>query len=53
MLVIGLKEGESFTLIRHNGDTVEVTLKESAGRETKVSITAPDDVVILRNELLS
>jgi len=52
MLVIGRREGQSFTLILPNGDVVEVTLKEYVGQETKVSIDAPDDVTILRNELL-
>ena len=52
MLILGRKEGEAFTLILPNGDKVEITLAEYVGQETKVSIHAPDDVLILRNELL-
>ena len=53
MLVIGRNEGEAFTLILPNGDRVRVTLNKYEGQNTKIGIDAPEDVVILRDELLS
>ena len=52
MLILSRKEGEGLTLILPNGDNIKITLSEYQGLQTKVCITAPDDILILRNELL-
>lgn len=48
MLVINRREGESFVI----GDGIEVRILELTHTRVKLGITAPDGVVILRNEIL-
>jgi len=52
MLILSRKEGEGITLTLPNGENVEIILVEHCGQKTAVGINAPDDVTILRNELL-
>ena len=48
MLVIRRRAGESFRV----GDSVEVTILELAAGTVKVGITAPQEVPVLRSEIL-
>jgi len=52
MLKLGRREGEGTTLFLPNGDTIEFELTRYKGQETMVGVSAPDDIVILRNELI-
>ena len=53
MLIISRKEGEGFKLFLADGSIVMIRLERYDGQETKVSIQAPREVTILRDELLS
>lgn len=48
MLVLSRKSTESI----HIGDSVVVTVLEIRGNRTRIGIAAPDDVHVLRSELL-
>ena len=48
MLVLSRKPGEKVVI----GDTVTLILPSCHGRRIRIGITAPDDVCILRGELL-
>jgi len=50
MLVLTRREGESLLLF--NERTGEITLLEINGTTVKVGTTAPDNITILRTELL-
>lgn len=52
MLILSRKEGEGITLVLPNGDEISIVLTEYRGKETKVGVFAPDNVTILRDELL-
>jgi len=52
MLTISRKEGEGFTLVLADGGTVKIKLAYYDGQQTKVSISAPQNVLILRDELV-
>jgi carbon storage regulator len=47
MLVLSRKCGESITI----GDNIEVTVVSVKGNQVKLSINAPREISILRNEL--
>jgi carbon storage regulator len=47
MLVITLRENETVLI----GDNVSVTVLETRGRQTRLGIQAPDDVLVLREKL--
>ncbi len=49
MLVLSRKTGERIAI----GDTVVVTVLRLSGGRVKLGITAPDDVSVLRTEVLS
>jgi len=53
MLILSRKEGEGITLTLPSGEHIEIVVAEYRGQQTLVGISAPDDIVILRNELLS
>jgi carbon storage regulator len=48
MLVLNRKRHESIII----GDNIVVTVVEICGKQVKLGIQAPDDVVILRTELV-
>jgi carbon storage regulator len=53
MLVLTRREGESLLLFNERtGERVEITLLEINGTTVKVGTTAPDNITILRTELL-
>ena len=52
MLIISRKIGQGFKLILPNGGEVSIKLVQSRGQETKVSICAPSEICILRDELV-
>ncbi len=52
MLVLSRKPGESFYLNPDKPDQVEVKILESSPGRVRVGINAPEDVLILREELL-
>ena len=47
MLVLGRYPGETIMI----GDVIKVTILPSKGGQVRVGIDAPDDVVILREEI--
>lgn len=47
-LVLTRKEGESFEI----GDSIVVTVVEIRGARVRIQISAPEDVSIMRTELL-
>jgi len=52
-LIIERKEDEAFYLSLPNGDQVKVTLHEYRDDKTAVMIEAPDDITVVREELLA
>lgn len=50
MLKLGRREGDALTLFLPNGDKIEFELTRYKGQETTVGISAPQYIVILRNE---
>lgn len=48
MLVISRKEGEEFVI----GDSIKVAILSVDGQRVRIGIKAPDDVLILRAELV-
>lgn len=52
MLILSRKVNESIILYLPNGEQITFTLTDYKGDETKVGIDAPDDVLILRYELI-
>lgn len=48
MLVISRKEGEEFTI----GNDIKVAVLSVDGQRVRIGIKAPDDVLILRAELV-
>ena len=52
MLVLSRKEGESIIFNLPSGEQIIVKLTEYSGQQTKVGIEAPQDVEVLREELL-
>lgn len=52
MLKLGRREGEAITMFLPNGDKIEFELTKYKGLETTVGVSAPENVTILRNELL-
>ena len=53
MLKLSRKEQEGITLILENGDHVKIELTEYRGQSTIVGISAPKEIKIWRDELLS
>ena len=47
MLILSLKEGEKFLI----GDKITVQVVEIRGKQIKMGIEAPDDVLVLREKL--
>jgi len=52
MLVLSRKEGESIILNLPSGEQVRICLTEYRGEQTRVGIDAPQNVNIVREELL-
>jgi len=52
MLILKRKKKESITITAPSGETIEFTILEYQGGQVKVSIVAPDDYLILRDELI-
>jgi carbon storage regulator len=48
MLVLSRKEGEAIVV----GDEIEITVSSVRGGKVRLAISAPDDVVIMRREVL-
>jgi carbon storage regulator len=48
MLVLSRKEGEAIVI----GDEIEITVSSVFGKKVRLAISAPDDVVIMRREVL-
>ena len=48
MLILTRRDGETLMI----GDTVTVTVLSVSGRQVRLGINAPDDVTILREELI-
>ena len=46
------KKNESIICTLPNGDKVEITVNQINGNHAQISIGAPDDVFILRDELI-
>ena len=53
MLILSRKVDESIVIFLPNGEQITFTLTDYKGDETKVGIQAPDDVLILREELMN
>lgn len=51
MLTLSRRIGESIILYLDNGKTIEVRLDRTDGSQARISIGAPKDVKILREEL--
>lgn len=52
MLVLSRRVHESIQLQLPNGEIITVYLNDISGKQAKIGIAAPDDVVIVREELL-
>lgn len=52
MLTLTRKENESIICTLPNGDEIEILIIQINGNQVRLSISAPDDVFILREELL-
>ncbi|QYZ64922.1 MAG: hypothetical protein OI74_04095 [Gammaproteobacteria bacterium (ex Lamellibrachia satsuma)] len=52
MLTLERKEGESLILITSAGQMIRVVLTRASTYKAKISIEAPDDVQIIREELI-
>ena len=52
MLVLSRKVGESIILNLPNGEQVRICLNKYVGEQTRIGIEAPQDVQILREELV-
>lgn len=52
-LILTRKPSESVTLYTADGESITVTVASVNGQQVKLSFNAPDDVDILRSELLS
>ena len=51
MLTLTRKENESIICRLPNGDEIEIVLSRIGGNQARISIDAPDDILILRDEL--
>lgn len=51
MLVLMRKVGQSVTLELPSGDEIKVTLTSIGGNKVRIGFVAPDNVIILRDEL--
>ncbi len=51
MLILSRKENEAIVLITPQNQKIVVRLTKYVGQETKLSIDAPCDILILREEL--
>jgi len=52
MLVLGRREGERIVLRTEDGKVIEILVVRAANGKAKLGIEAPDDVEILRDELV-
>ena len=52
MLILTRRPGEKLILELPNGDRVAVTVLEVKGNQVRIGTDAPDDVVIVRGELV-
>ena len=52
MLTLTRKENESIICELPNGCKIEILVTKVKGNQARISIDAPDDVVIFREELL-
>jgi len=53
MLTLTRKENESIICTLPNGDEIEIVVTKVNGKQARISIAAPNDVRIMREELLS
>jgi len=51
MITLSRKENESIICTLPNGDEVEMLVTQIDGNQARISIDAPDEVFILREEL--
>lgn len=52
MLILSRKQNESIEIQLPNGDTIMVTLTQLNSNQARIGIEAPDQVLILRSELI-
>ena len=52
MLAITRRVGESVTIFLPDGRTIEVVVYQTHSRKARIGIEAPDDIDILRTELI-
>ena len=52
MLVLTRREGETLIIELPTGETIEVTVLGIKGNQVRIGTDAPDDIAIVREELL-
>lgn len=52
MLMLTRKENQSIFLFLPNGESIEVKIAKCEGNQVRVGIEAPQDIEILREELV-
>ena len=52
MLVLTRREGETLIIELPSGETIEVTVLGIKGNQVRIGTDAPDDIAIVREELL-
>ena len=52
MLVLTRREGETLVIELPTGETIEVTVLGIKGNQVRIGTQAPDDIAIVREELL-
>ena len=52
MLVLTRREGETLIIEFPTGETIEVTVLGIKGNQVRIGTDAPDDIAIVREELL-
>ena len=53
MLVLERRENEGLNLFTETGEEIKIVVVTAQGGRAKVSINAPRDILILRDELIS
>lgn len=52
MLILTRKPSQSITLVLPSGETITIVIADSSKHRSSIGIEAPNDVKILRTELL-
>lgn len=52
MLIVTRREGETLVIELPTGEKIAVTVLEVKGNQVKIGMNAPDDMAIVREELL-